>query len=191
MGRTRIRDDKSAERLIDINAWMSIVWYRKCLITEIVMEVTMTITTKEKELTAVGISVATGCKPCTDYHVNAVRKAGAADHEIEQAVADAVAVRRAATTIMSHHARAHLGEAWPETASKPTAPTSRIRVLVSIGAAFGVNCVSSLKEHLAEAEAVGISEDEVARIVKLAMYIRKRAVSHVERLVGMAEEEAA
>lgn len=151
----------------------------------------MAISAKEKELTAVGISVATGCKPCTDYHVNAVRKAGAADHEIGQAVADAVAVRRAATAIMARHARAHLGEVIPETESKPAEPPNRIRVLVSIGAAFGVNCVASLKEHLAEAEAVGISQDEIARIVKLAAYIKKQAASHVERLVGMAEEKAA
>ncbi len=64
----------------------------------------MAISAKEKELSAVGVSVATGCKPCTDYHVKAVRKAGAADDEIEQAVADALAVRRVATAIMERHA---------------------------------------------------------------------------------------
>ena len=33
----------------------------------------------EKELVAVAISVAAGCKPCTDYHVEAVRKVGATE----------------------------------------------------------------------------------------------------------------
>jgi AhpD family alkylhydroperoxidase len=154
-------------------------------------EVTMTISTKEKELTAVGVSVATGCKPCTDYHVKAVRKAGATDDEIGQAVADALAVRRTATAIMARHARAHLGKLGPETGSRPTEQTNRIRVLVSIGAAFGVNCVSSLEQHLADAEAIGISQREIARIVKLAAFIKTRAASHVERLVNAAEEEAA
>ncbi len=148
----------------------------------------MAISAKEKELTAVGISVATGCKPCTDYHVKAVRKAGAADDEIRQAVANALAVRRAATAIMERHARAHLGEVGPETGSKPTEQTHRIKTLVSIGAAFGVNCVASLEQHLAEA--VGISQEDMAKIVKLAAFIKKRATSHVERLVGMAEEAA-
>ncbi|MFQ5546044.1 MAG: carboxymuconolactone decarboxylase family protein [Acidiferrobacterales bacterium] len=151
----------------------------------------MGISTKEKELIAVGVSVATGCKPCTDYHVKAVRKAGADDDEIGQAVADALAVRRAATVIMARYARAHLGKVGPETGSKPTEQTNRIKTLVSIGAAFGVNCVASLKQHLAEAEAVDLSQDEIATIVRLAAFIKKRAASHVERLVGMAEEKAA
>ena len=52
----------------------------------------MAITAKEKELVAVGISVATGCKPCTDYHFKAVRKVRASDEEIRHAVADALSV---------------------------------------------------------------------------------------------------
>lgn len=151
----------------------------------------MGISAKEKELTGVGISAATGCKACTDYHVMAVRKADASDDEIEQAVADALAVRQAATAIMARHARAHLNKMGPEAGSKQTEQTNRIRVLVSIGAAFGVNCVASLEQYLAEAEAMGISQDEIARIVKLAAFIKKRAASHVERLVGMADTEAA
>lgn len=151
----------------------------------------MSISTKEKELAAVGISVATGCRPCTDYHMKAVRNAGAFNDEIGQAVADALAVRRAASAIMARHARTHLGKGWPETQHKPTEPANRIKTLVSIGAAFGVNCVASLEQHLVEAEAVGISQDEIAAIVKLAAFIKRRAASHVERLVSPAEKEAA
>lgn len=151
----------------------------------------MGISAKEKELTAVGISVASGCKPCTDYHMKAVRKTEASEAEIERAVNDALAVRHAATEIMASHARAHLSEVLPEATSKPAEQTNRIRVLVSIGAAFGVNCVASLERHLAEAKAEGIPQDEIARIVKLAVFIKKRAASHVERLVGMVEEAAA
>ena len=151
----------------------------------------MAISAKEKELIAVGVSVVTGCKPCTDYHVKAVRKAGADDDEIEQAVVDALAVRRAATVIMARYARAHLGKVGPETGSKPTEQTNRIKTLVSIGAAFGVSCVASLEQHLAEAEAAGISQDEIATVVKLAAFIKRRAASHVERLANMAEEAAA
>jgi len=33
----------------------------------------------------VGISVTTGCKPCTDYHVKKVREVGASNSEIKQA----------------------------------------------------------------------------------------------------------
>ena len=151
----------------------------------------MAISAKEKELIAVGVSVATGCKPCTDYHLKAGRMAGAADDEIGQAVADALAVRRGATAIMERHARAHLGETGPETGSSPTEEANRIKTLTAIGAAFGVNCVASLEQHLAGAEAAGISHAEIATIVKLAAFIKRRAASHVERLVTTDAEAAA
>ena len=151
----------------------------------------MAITSKEKELIAVGVSVATGCRPCMDYHMKAVRRVGAFNDEIGRAVADALAVRHAASAIIARHARAHLGRGWPETGHKPTEPANRIKTLVSIGAAFGANCVESLEQHLAEAEMLGISPDEITTIVKLAALIKTRAALRVERLVSPAEEKAA
>jgi AhpD family alkylhydroperoxidase len=49
---------------------------------------------KEKELAAVGISIAAGCKPCTDFHVKKAREVGASEAEIKQSMSDAVSVRR-------------------------------------------------------------------------------------------------
>ena len=151
----------------------------------------MAITPKEKELAAVGISVAAGCKPCTDHHIGVARKARASDQEIKEAVVAALAVRRSATEIMEGYALANLGEPEPEADSGSSAETSRQRELVAMGAAFAVNCVSSLEAHLAAAEAVGITQEEITQIVKFAAFIKERAASHVERLVGLAEAPAA
>lgn len=63
----------------------------------------MPLTYKEKELANVGASVATGCKPCTHYHLNKVREAGASDKEIRQAISDAMAVCDSAKEIMESH----------------------------------------------------------------------------------------
>jgi AhpD family alkylhydroperoxidase len=134
----------------------------------------MAITVKEKELAAVGISVASGCKPCTNYHVKAVREAGASDEEIKQAVADALSVRKSATEFMKLHALARLGQEGSHRHADGPDPLNRVR---------------DLKEHLAAAETVGISQEEVAEIVKLAAFIKERAASHVERLVRTPEEE--
>ena len=71
----------------------------------------MPLTYKEKELANIGASVATGCKPCTDYHFNKVREAGASDEEIRQAISDAMAVRDSAKEIMENHGLKHLGMA--------------------------------------------------------------------------------
>jgi AhpD family alkylhydroperoxidase len=151
----------------------------------------MTITPKEKELAAVGISVAAGCKPCTDHHVGVARKARASDPEIEEAVVAALAVRKSATDIMASYALAKLGDLEHRGDGSSSAETSRQRALVAVGAAFAVNCVSSLEAHLEAADAVGITHEEINQIVKLAAFIKERAASHVERLVGLSEAPAA
>ncbi len=151
----------------------------------------MSITPKEKELVAIGISVAAGCKPCTDHHVNVARKARATDEEIRRAVADALGVRRKASDFMEAHALAHLREKPKLGGVGLVAELSRIKALVAVGAAFAVNCVSSVEHHLAAADVSGVSQDDIVEIVKLAVFIKKMAASHVERLVGMSEEEAA
>ena len=63
-------------------------------------------------------------------------------------------------------------------------------LLVAVGAAFAVNCVPSLEHHLAGADHAGVSQDDISEIVNLAVFIKKRAASHVERLGGVSEEEA-
>ncbi len=145
----------------------------------------------ERELAAVGISVASGCKPCTDYHVKAVRKAGASEEDIKKAISDALTVRVTATNIIRSHALVRLGQENQRHIPANSPDTNRITELVSMGAAFGVNCASSLKEHLAAAESVGISPEEIDELMKLAAFIKDRAASHVERLVGMRDAEDA
>ena len=151
----------------------------------------MAITPKEKELAAVGIALVTGCKPCTDFHVKAVRNAGASDAEIKEAMSDALTVRKGATGIMEAYGLAHLGESQPKGGSEQVGTTNRVRELVCIGAAFGVNCVSTLKAHLEAAETVGISQDEITMIVKLAAFIKGKAASHVEHLAESLEKPEA
>lgn len=153
----------------------------------------MAITLKEKELAAVGIAVAAGCKPCTDFHVKKVREAGASDAEIKQAMTYAFAVRRGATDIMEAHGLAHLGERETEPAFRPERVDTpdRMKELVCIGAAFGVNCVSSLKTHLEAAMSVGVSHEEIATIVKLSAFIKGKAASHVEHLAESLEKPEA
>ncbi len=151
----------------------------------------MAITPKEKELAAVGMSVATGCKPCTDFHVKAARKSGASDAEIKQAMSDAVAVRRGATELMEAYGLAHLGEGHPGADPDRIGTTTRVKELVCIGAAFGVNCVSTLKAHLEAAESVGISHDEITTVVKLSAFIKGKAASHVEHLAESLDKPEA
>jgi AhpD family alkylhydroperoxidase len=139
----------------------------------------MPITKKEKELAAVGISIAAGCKPCTDYHMKTVRETDASDDEIRRAIDDAVALRNAATSIMRHYGHSHLGDAEHEEAAAK--PRDRLAELVGIGAAYAVNCVSSLEDYSRHAESGGVTREEILEIVKLATFIKERGASHVDR----------
>jgi AhpD family alkylhydroperoxidase len=147
----------------------------------------MALTLKEKELVAVGSSVAAGCRPCTNYHVREVRKADASDPEIRRAIEIAVSVRREATEAMEAHGLRHLGARNDLHDSGGSGPATRIDKLVSIGAAFGVNCTSSLERYLKAGQLTGIAEEEIREVVTLGAFIKKMAASHVEKLVGVEE----
>ncbi len=151
----------------------------------------MTVSAKEKELAAVGISVAAGCKPCTDHHVTVARKARASEDEIRAAVDDAIVVRNRAAGIMQAHALSHFGPVAVPDVPDDAGPDARVRALVRVGAAFAVNCTASLESALAMARRTGIAPDEIAGIVKLAGFIRGRAISHVEKLVDVGADAEA
>ncbi len=147
----------------------------------------MTLTPKEKVLVGVGISVAAGCKPCTDSVVESAREAGADDDEIRRAVNDAIGVRRSATEIMAAHGLRHVGETHGTACCDDAEETTRMKELVSMGAALAVNCTSNLEKHLKSGGTVGITEDEVKVVAGLAAFIKNKAASHVKHLVGNDE----
>jgi AhpD family alkylhydroperoxidase len=146
---------------------------------------------KEKELTAVGISVVVGCKPCVSYHVKAGREAGATDEEIQLAVSDAVGVLRSASHIMEDYALTRLGLGRAEAAANPDPADdpNRIRTLVALGAAYAASCTSNTRKYLIEAKAVGISTDEISALFRLAKYIKGRGAYHVSKYRPSRTEE--
>ena len=66
--------------------------------------------------------------------------------------------------------------------------SSRITTLVSIASAFAVNCTSSLEEHMALAETVGISKDEITSALDAALFIKGEATHYVEQLVSLEKK---
>jgi len=144
----------------------------------------MTLLLRDRELVAVGASVAAGCKPCTDYHLKAARAAGLSDDKIRQAIIVAMSVRQNALEVMKAYGLRQLGEVVSAPGDRGWEST-RIGELVAIAAAFAVNCTTNLEHHLAAAKALGISDDEIDEITKLARFIKGKATSHVENLVGV------
>jgi len=149
----------------------------------------MTLTYKEKELANIGASVATGCKPCTDYHFSKVREAGASDEEIKMAISDAKVVRDKANEIMEIHGLKHLGIAKDGGSPSSFEETTRIKELVSVASAFAVNCTTSVEKHIAAARAIGITEKEIESVLGAAQFIKGEAAHYVGQMVKLKEEK--
>jgi AhpD family alkylhydroperoxidase len=139
------------------------------------------LTQKEKELVALGASIAAGCQPCTAHHFKAVREAGATEVDIRQAVDAALCVRNSATKIMTELAETHLGigrtvEA-PGCSSKPL-----IGELVSVGTALAINCTTNLETHLQAARTVGATDRQIQITLGVARAIKKVAEQKAEAI---------
>lgn len=77
------------------------------------------LSSRERELVAVGAAVASNCVPCIEYHIPEARKAGLGDSQIAEAVRLADEVRQvpARRVLQSAHALLPSGaEAEPEAA---------------------------------------------------------------------------
>ena len=153
------------------------------------MEFEMSLPLMEKELVAVGISVAAGCKPCTDYHIRVTRESGATDDEIRRAITDAICVRASALKVMQAHGLQHLGDAGDE-AGCGCEDTNRIKELISVGAAHAVNCTTNFEEHLLAAKTLGITDCELKEVIKLANFIQNKAASHVDKIARFGDGDA-
>ncbi len=147
----------------------------------------MSLSPIEKELVAVSGSVAAGCKPCTSYHCKAARATGANDQQLRQAIAIATNARLTGMRILEDYALTCIGED-AGAAAFPHSEIDRLSILMAIGAAFAVNCVTSLKYHLKSADNADISTHDIAQATELAAFIKTKACSHVERLTGTSDE---
>ena len=145
----------------------------------------MSLTVKEKELVNIGASVATGCKPCTDYHFKKVRQAGATDEEIKDAITYAMLVRDSAKEIMENYGLQQMDSAKEEGDLEYIEGTTRIKELVSVAAAYAVNCTTNLKRHMTAARAVGITEGEIEAVLHAASFIQGEAAYYVDQIVKL------
>jgi AhpD family alkylhydroperoxidase len=143
----------------------------------------MTIEMKEKELIAVGLSVASGCMPCTNYHVTKAREEGAKDEDIVKTIEEVIVLRNTATAIMENHALSRLDKSLKPVAQDNGAKNApRIAHLLSLGVAYVLSCTTTLKNSLSTAEAAGICEEDIAEVINLAAFIKDKGHSHVLKL---------
>lgn len=148
------------------------------------------LTEKEKELIAVGASVAAGCQPCTEYHVKTARTAGACDRSVTLAVETALAVRESATRTMDEWAEKCQG-VRPQLDSAFRVEKRLVAELTAVAAAFAVNSVPDLRAHVQAACACGATPEQIRIAIAIAGMIKKVAEEKLASLLGELSGDAA
>ena len=117
-----------------------------------------------------------------------MREAGASDQDIKQTIDVSLSVRDSAREIMANHGFQHLG-IRQDVKDADCEKTTRIRELVSIAAAFAVNCTTNLEKHIAASRTVGITPDEVNSVLDSALFIKGEAAHYVGEIAKLKEEK--
>lgn len=149
---------------------------------------------KDREYVAIGAAIGAGCRPCTQYHVNAALKAGLSKDEIRTAVEEAEALRVEAAASVADFARGLLGDG--EKRAYDFADTcERSQALVRIGAATGGNAGPFLSAILPRARGLGLTDDALREAVEVAGTVKAMAGNFFEkdaqRALGRGYEVAA
>ncbi len=148
------------------------------------------LTTKEKEIIALSASIASGCRPCTEYHVNGAHAAGACDRSVTLAIETALAVRDSATRNMMNWA-SRCQSVRPELDESFRDQKRMVRALAAVAAAAAVNSVPDLKEQWDAARQAGATPEQIRAAVAIAGSVRRTAEEKVRDALTAAPEAAA
>lgn len=143
----------------------------------------MSITPQERELVTIGIAVACGCKTCLREDMLLARSLHVTDKDIADTVKIAINIRRSAADDVEKFILSDFTETTEPEPDFVQHNNSRIEALVSVGTAFAVNCTSSLKKHVATAESIGITAEDLREVVGLSAFMKAVAASHVEQVM--------
>jgi len=83
------------------------------------------LTSQQRELAAIGASLASNCIPCIKYHVQKGREAGLTEEEMAEAIEVADAVRKVPARKVHEAARASLGQESGREVTPPEEPACR------------------------------------------------------------------
>ena len=76
---------------------------------------------RERELVAIGASLASNCVPCIEFHIQAARKAGLSDEEIAEAIEFADKIKRVPADKVLEAASCQLSKPTDEPVAAPGA----------------------------------------------------------------------
>ena len=154
------------------------------------MEMGKTFSTKEEQQIYLGASIASGCRPCTKYHLKRSSEAGLTDIEIEKAIAFVISIRDNATRSMESFARnQNKGEIREEVMLESL---NRSNILVGIAATYSANFPLGLEAYLSFARDNGLSSKKCNEVIALAKSIICKARAHTDMVsdrMGIVQQD--
>jgi len=129
----------------------------------------------DKHLVFLGASIASGCWPCTKYHVMRSLEAGFTDNEIDKIISMAITVRNMATRTLDSFVKNKFPELEPGPGIQET--LSRDEILVDLAASFTVNFHPGFLEYKKLAQKTGFTEEELSEILKFSQAVSDKARS--------------
>lgn len=131
---------------------------------------------KEKELIYLGASTASGCRPCTKYHLRKSSESGLTDIEINRTIALTISIRNNATCYME--SLAYNGKTVINEAAEKQVNKNRNDILIGIAATYAVNFTSGLDDYIGIAKNSEFSESELGEIIKISKSVIEMARAH-------------
>ncbi len=127
---------------------------------------------KEKTVVLIAASIASGCQPCTKYHIERGLETGFTEDEIRKVVVLGISVRDKATRYMESFAL----NKEAETRTEIQEDLDRSDLLVGIAASYSINFQIDYSIYLSIGKKRGMSDRELSEII-----IMSRAVSDKAR----------
>ena len=144
------------------------------------MEMEDILNKKERQIVYLGASIASGCLPCTKFHLRRSSEAGLTDVEIDKALAFTISVRDHATRSMESFIHNH--KTVDNIKEDKQESIKRNNVLVGIAAAYSINFPSGLEKYMSIGRINGISDRELSEIIRISKSVIDMARAHVDMI---------
>lgn len=142
-------------------------------------QTTPVLSAKEQALVGVAMSVANGCKPCTQRYVQAAAEAGACKRGIRLAIESALVARHEATANMALWAESLQGEK-PDLDEAFLAPRALWRAIYATGSAYSQHNATGFEAAARGALALGATRPQLMAVLAQSRAMAGAAIGHTE-----------
>ncbi len=130
---------------------------------------------KQRELIAVGSSLAANCQKCANFHFKMVFEEGATLDEVNQAIRIANEVIESSQTIMQNWAESLLPEAKKNDQNTASEFDNQFEDLIRVGTAVALANPTNMRKYIDNAISSDVSEIDLRQTLRIAKIVRDSA----------------